>query len=148
MIRRISIVLFICWAVQTGLSAQSSASGNVVIRFTGIRDGKGQIAIGVNRSPEGWPRKPHMEFRWKKENLENGVFKATINNLPYGTYAISVLDDTNSNLEMDMFMGVPKEGWGFSMNPPFKLSAPGFEECSFELSESAREITINMRYFP
>jgi len=146
MIGRICIFLFFGWAGMTALSAQSPPTGRLEIRFTGIRDGKGLIAIGVNRSPEGWPRKPHLEFNWEKGKLVNGIFTATIRDLPYGTYAVSVLDDENSNLEMDMVLGIPKEGWGFSMNPPFKLSAPGFEDCSFELSEPLQKITIDLRY--
>ena len=106
--------------LTTGLPpfSQSTATATLEIKFTGIRNNKGLIAIGINKSPEGWPRKPHVEKNWKKAGLEDGVFTAKLENLAYGTYAISVLDDENSNLEMDMFMGIPKEGWGFSMNPP------------------------------
>ena len=75
------------------------------------------IAIGINHSPEGWPREPQMDANWKKTNIVDGVFTARIENLTYGTYAISVLDDENSNLEMDMILGIPKEGFGFSKNP-------------------------------
>ena len=60
--------------------------------------------------------------------------------------AISVLDDENSNLEMDMVLGIPKEGWGFSMNPPVKLSAPKFRECAFLVDKPYHQITIDLRY--
>ena len=116
------------------------------IRFTGIRTSKGKIAIGINRSEEGWPRKPHLEYNWVKGKLNDGVFIAKIEDLPYGTYAVSVLDDENSNLEMEMFMGIPKEGWGFSMNPPFKLSAPKFNDCSFTIDQTEKQISIDLRY--
>lgn len=143
---KIFIMLLTGWVTLSGVSARSSPSGTIEIRFTGIRNSGGLIAIGVNRNPDGWPREPHMDFNWKKTGMVDGVFIARIENLAYGTYAISVLDDENSNLEMDMFMGIPKEGWGFSMNPPFKLSAPDFEECSFLLSEPVKRITIELRY--
>ncbi len=87
-----------------------------------------------------------MKDLWEKQNVEAGVFTAKIVDLEYGTYAISVLDDENSNLKMDMFIGIPKEGWGFSMNPPFKLSAPKFEACSFLVNKPCQQITINLRY--
>ena len=128
------------------LISQSTSEATLKIKFTGIRNSKGLIAIGINSSPEGWPRKPHMDPNWKKINIVDGVFIATVENLPYGTYAISVLDDENSNLEMEMFMGIPKEGWGFSKNPPFKLSAPKFDECSFRLDQPLKQITIDLRY--
>ena len=116
------------------------------IRFTGIRNNKGLIAIGINRSEDGWPREPHLEYNWVKGALSDGVFVAKVTGLPYGTYAVSVLDDENSNLEMDMFMGIPKEGWGFSTNPPFKLSAPKFSECSLMIDQPEIKISIDLRY--
>jgi uncharacterized protein (DUF2141 family) len=132
------------------LFSQSTAppdnKATLEIRFTGIRSPKGQIAIGINTSSDGWPRNPQMDANWKKVNMEDGVFTAKLDNLVQGTYAISVLDDENSNLEMDMFLGIPKEGWGFSNNPPFKLSAPKFDECSFSIDRPNQVITINMRY--
>lgn len=130
------------------LHAQSSGSGSgtLEIKFTRIRNDKGLIAIGINNLPDGWPREPQMNANWKKVNINDGVFVARVENLPFGTYAISVLDDENSNLEMDMRLGIPKEGWGFSMNPSFRLSAPKYNECSFRLEKPFQQITINLRY--
>jgi uncharacterized protein (DUF2141 family) len=143
-IKFLSVFLFLTIAIP--LFSQSSSKATLEIKFTGIRNSKGQIAIGINRSPEGWPRQPHMDPNWKKSNIADGVFTVEIPNLSYGTYAISVLDDENSNLEMDMFMGIPKEGWGFSRNPPMKMSPPKFEECSFEITKPFQQVTINLRY--
>lgn len=140
----ISIIFF--WITAPAINAQSSQTATLEIKFAGLRSSKGSIAIGINNSPEGWPREPQMNGNWKKEKLKDGVFTAKLENLPFGTYAISVLDDENSNLEMDMTLGIPREGWGFSMNPPFKLSAPKFKECSFTLDEAYQQITINLRY--
>lgn len=126
--------------------SQSNPTATLEVRFTGIRDDKGLIAIGINTSSEGWPREPQISRNWKKANLVNGIFTARIENLKYGTYAISVLDDENSNLEMEMTLGIPREGWGFSMNPPLRLSAPKFEDCSFRLDRPFQQITIDLNY--
>lgn len=125
---------------------QSPASGKLIIKFTGLRNNTGQMAIGVNKNPEGWPKKPHMKYQWKKDPVKAGVFVTEINNLPYGTYAISVLDDENCNEEMDMTLGIPKEGFAFSNNPPVKLKAPDFESCSFELRKPVTEVVIDIKY--
>lgn len=144
--RRYLITILFCWTLLPITVAQSRATSTLEIAFTGIRNEKGLIAIGINSSPDGWPRKPQMELNWKKARISEGVFTVKIESLAYGTYAISVLDDENSNLEMEMFMGIPKEGYGFSMNPPFKLSAPSFEECSFRVDKPFQQITIHLRY--
>ena len=54
-----------------------------------------------------------------------------LDNLEYGTYAVSMMDDEDANLEMDKFLGIPREGFGFSQNPRVGMSVPKFEECSF-----------------
>jgi len=142
--------LFLCstilFCLCISLLSQSTSSGTLEIRFIDIRNNNGKIAIGINTKPEGWPRQPQLGFDWKKENLVNGVLTVKIPGLPYGSIAISALDDENSNLEMDMFLGIPKEGFGFSMDPPFRLSAPKFEECSFRLNQPTQQITIRFRY--
>jgi len=144
------IKLFLCstilFCLCISLLSQSTSRGTLEIRFIDIRNSKGIIAIGINTMPEGWPRQPQIEFNWKKKDLINGVFTVKIPDLPYGTLAISALDDENSNLEMDMFLGIPKEGFGFSMDPTFRLSAPRFEECSFRLNQPSQQITIRFRY--
>jgi len=137
-----TVLIFVC----ISLLSQSTSRGTLEIRFVDIRNSKGKIAIGINTMPEGWPRQPQLAFNWKKENVVNGVFTVKVPDLPYGLLAISALDDENSNLEMDMFLGFPKEGFGFSMDPPFKLSAPKFEECSFRLNQPDQNITIRFRY--
>lgn len=140
----ITILLF--WVTNPSLLSQSTSTATLEIKFTGIRNSNGNITIGINNAPEGWPREPQMNDRWKKQHIKAGVFTAKIEDLNYGTYAISVLDDENTNQKIDMFIGIPKEGWGFSMNPPFKLSAPKFNECSFLVDKPYQQITIHLRY--
>lgn len=146
MIKNLLITILLCLGMQAVLHSQSPPPATLEIRFTGIKSDRGVIAIGINRSPEGWPREPHMDFSWEKNELKAGIIIAEIKNLPYGIYAISVLDDVNQNGEMDMTLGIPREGWGFSNNPPFKLSAPDFDECSFLIEQPFTRVTIELRY--
>ena len=60
----------------------------------------------------------------------------TFEDLPYGTYAITILHDENGNLKVDAnFLGIPKEGYGFSNNARNLFRAPKFEEAKFELKQ-------------
>lgn len=138
--------ILLCWIILLPSFSQLTPTATLEIKFTGVRNQKGLIAIGINTSPEGWPRKPQLDPNWEKSNVVDGGFTARIENLTYGTYAVSVLDDENGNLEMDMFMGIPKEGFGFSNNARVGLSPPKFEECSFKLDQPYKQITIDLRY--
>jgi uncharacterized protein (DUF2141 family) len=126
--------------------APAQSRGTLEITFTGIRNTQGLIAIGINESPEGWPRKPDMEPNWKKTKIKSGSMTVQVRDLPYGTYAISVLDDENSNLDMDHLMGIPQEGFGFSNNPKVGMTVPKFKACSFVIEQALTKISIEIKY--
>ena len=146
MSRVILIALLLSFMGVPTLLSQSNSKATLEITFTGLRNNKGNIAIGINHSPEGWPRKPHLDPNWKKTNMEPGSLTVKIEDLDYGNYAISVLDDENGNFEMDSFLGIPQEGYGFSRNPKVVLSAPKFEECVFPVDKPWQKITIEVNY--
>lgn len=144
--RILLIILLLTFAKVPEIIPRSGPVATLEITFTGIRSSKGLIAIGINSSPEGWPRKPDMDPNWKKTGIKDGRMTVKVEGLEYGTYAVSMLDDENSNLEMDSFMGIPKEGFGFSNDARVRMSPPKFEECSFVIDEPLKKITIEVRY--
>ena len=147
MSRVILIALFLSFTGVPTLLSQSNSKATLEITFTGIRSTRELIAIGINKSPEGWPREPHLAPNWKKTGIKDGAMTVKVENLDYGTYAVSMLDDENGNLEMDNnFLGIPQEGFGFSRNPKIGISPPKFEECSFRIDGPVKKITIEVRY--
>jgi uncharacterized protein (DUF2141 family) len=60
-----------------------------------------------------------------------------IENLKPGKYAFKFFHDENMNDKLDTsWMGIPKEGFGFSNNPSMTFGPPSFDKTIFELSES------------
>jgi len=140
--------LLLCASLSYPLLAQSTETGTLEIRFTDIRTEEGAMAVGINTSPEGWPKKAQIQLQLPKENMKDSVFIVRIPDLPFGTLAISVLDDVNDNVKMDMTLGIPKEGYGFSNDAPTRfLSAPKYESCTFEFTESMQQISIKLTYW-
>ena len=81
-------------------------------------------------------------FYTKKIATSGGVAILEINDLPFGTYAISVFQDLNANDKLDRkLFGVPVEPYGFSVSTARMTRAPTFLEASFEYS-NAMEIKI------
>ncbi len=70
---------------------------------------------------------------------------ARLTNITPGTYAIAAFHDENGNGKLDTFLGIPREGFGFSRNPPLRPRAPKFSECSFDTHDNPA-IAIKMRY--
>lgn len=65
--------------------------------------------------------------------------------LEKGSYAIAVYHDLNDNGKLDKnVVGYPKEPFGFSNNFRPVFSAPGFNDCAFEVSETRKSVSIKL----
>lgn len=146
MYRKIILTALILAFISALLAAQNN-TGTLGITFSGIRSNVGHIAIGLFGEEKSWPDSPAMELQFSKEKMSrSGKLKVEVKELPAGTYAIALLDDKNDNLEMNMFLGIPLEGFGFSNNPAIQLKEPPFDECSFEFDGTLGHIDIALKY--
>ncbi|MCP1468398.1 uncharacterized protein (DUF2141 family) [Sphingobium sp. OAS761] len=131
-----------------GLTAAASpdASQHVALGLTGLRSTKGQILICVTRSPAYFPDcskdpdKRHMAVATTDGPLDLG-------RLAPGAYAIAIIHDENGNGKLDTFMGIPREGVGFSRNPVLRFGAPSFRAASFPVAGAPVEQDIRVKYF-
>lgn len=88
---------------------------------------------------------PYKMFRISKKNIRDGVLYYTIKGIPKGTYGVALLDDENSNKEMDFGLFLPKEGYGFSDYYHTGWSRPTFEDFKFYLSTN-KFVKMKVRY--
>ena len=70
----------------------------------------------------------------------------TIEGLAPGSYAVSILHDENANGRMDSFLGVPREGFGFSGKSAPRFGPPSFKEARIELNAGSARQVVRMRY--
>lgn len=136
-----SLVLFVL--CQMASQAQSNASLKVVM--DNIKSGEGQIVISLYKPDSDFPDKPFKYVRVKKTGSSKLYY--TFKDLAKGKYAVILLDDENEDNDMNYnFVGIPKEGFGFSNNVKPKMSTPKFSQCSFDVSGSA-STTIKFIYY-
>ena len=65
-----------------------------------------------------------------------------------GIYGITVLDDKNNDGKMEYnFIGMPKEGYGFSNFTDRILSRPEFKKFDFVLGTNDKTVYVKMKYF-
>jgi uncharacterized protein (DUF2141 family) len=66
-------------------------------------------------------------------------------NVAPGTYGIQLMHDKNGNGDMDFnFLGLPKEGYGFSNNAKPRLSQPSFSKIAFIVGQNDVQLSINL----
>ncbi|RYE24799.1 MAG: DUF2141 domain-containing protein, partial [Sphingobacteriaceae bacterium] len=105
------------------------------INITGIKSAKGKIALSLFKNNQSFEKEqPYKSFVFDKKDMVNGALTVTIK-AEAGTYGIALLDDENSNGKMDKsFIGMPKEGFGFSDFYMEKLKKPAFDDFKVDLN--------------
>ncbi|MBC8009694.1 MAG: DUF2141 domain-containing protein [Burkholderiales bacterium] len=77
---------------------------------------------------------------------ESRTAKAQFLDLAPGSYALAAVHDENESGEMDTnWIGMPREGMGFSRDPKSFLGPPKFKDSVLEVKKS-EEIEVNFVY--
>jgi uncharacterized protein (DUF2141 family) len=93
-----------------------------------------------NKFPD--PKDQLKEYHFKPHANE---LKVQISDQKFGTYAMAIYQDINSNGKIDKnVVGIPTEPYGFSENYVPKVKAPDFDNCKFTYDAKSNTVTINM----
>lgn len=136
------------YAETTPAICPPGQSGCITVNIRELKKPEGMLGVLLYSSKQGFPDKPERALARRVRKISSTAHEVTFENVPYGTYAISVLHDENSNGKMDKtFIGIPREGFGVSNNPKIKTGPPSFSEALFSLDEKQTEVTVTMKYF-
>ncbi len=149
------IIIFLLTVLKSGTPYQDRTlpsyqhSAMIIVQIENVRTTEGVLRMGFYIPTDNFPDEPHRSPVFSKIHMQEDVVTDTIKNITPGTYAITLLDDTNSNGKMDYtFLGMPKEGFGFSNDArPKLLKSPDFESCSFEVTQGINRISFRVQYF-
>ena len=130
----LSILLFI---TMFSLSAQY----NLRIDVKGLRNNEGQVYFQLFDEKHNSLKGGHGAIVDKNCSF---VFE----NLKPGKYGFNYFHDTNKNDKLDTnWMGIPKEGYGFSNNASGKFGPPAFEKWIFDLNQNKTMICSPLYLF-
>jgi len=118
---------------------------DLTISIPNLKSRAGELQIGIYNNKETFP---HVDEQYKVIYLDlkdfSGVF--TIQDLPKGQYAVALFHDENADKICNTnFLGVPREGYGFSNNIRPFVSAPSFSDCSINLNQNI-SLSISLIY--
>jgi uncharacterized protein (DUF2141 family) len=116
----------------------------------GLHNNQGRVGCALFNSAEGFPREKTKAFRHMWTSKHDNVAVCNFTDVPAGTYAVTVLDDSNSDGKMDFnLIGLPKKGYGFSNDAKATFSPPAFSAASFNYSgKGSLPVPINIVYRP
>lgn len=119
------------------------AQSQLEVVVTGIKNGEGDIRVGIFSDKETFLKKA---VYGKVVEAKEGSIKVIIE-LEKGVYGVSVIHDENKNGDLDSsFIGIPREGFGFSNNAMGTFGPPRFEKASITVENGKMSISIAMKY--
>ena len=126
--------------------SKSTWAFDLEVSLTQMRNASGNVLIAVFNSADGFPKDPKKAYLRLKLPTSQAQ-KFVIQDLPQGTYALSIAHDENGNDTVDTgFLGIPKEGIGFSRNPDISFGPPSFAKAAYSIDQSA-QIEIKVHYY-
>ncbi|MBL7858033.1 MAG: DUF2141 domain-containing protein [Cyclobacteriaceae bacterium] len=130
--------------LMLSLNIQSTSEARLTVIVENINEAKGMICVGLFDRESGFLKSTVDK---KIARADGATVTVTFDNLPAGDYAVSVIHDTNNNLVLDKnFLGIPKEGFGFSNNVIGIFGPPSFEQALINLVD-VKELRIKLKYY-
>jgi uncharacterized protein (DUF2141 family) len=121
-------VVLVLISVQATMLAQYS----VTIEITDLKNSKGQVLLMLLDENK-------KEIKGVSGAIKNNKCIIVLENLKPARYAFQYFhDENNSNSLNKNFVGIPKEGIGFSNNAKGSFGPPPFEKWLFNLSGNVR----------
>lgn len=132
------------------LPAAALASGaapiaRLDVSVSQMRSAKGMLRVCLTADPDNFPACVD-DADAVTRSVPAGAHAMRFDGLPLGQYAVAVIHDENSNAKLDTFAGIPREGFGFSRNPPIRFGAPRFAAARFAVTGDANQQQIRMHY--
>jgi uncharacterized protein (DUF2141 family) len=111
-----------------------------------LRNSSGSLRCALYNKAHGFPNEGGA-IASTAVKVQNRQATCVFRNLPPGTYALVALHDENDNHKMDYnFIGMPKEGYGFSEDPTVILSAPSFDAAKFQYPGGVLKLPLRLHY--
>lgn len=125
------------------LTVKAFSQNTIEVTVKNIKEVTGSIRVGLFNDEEKFLKTP---IKGEIVKTSAKTMKIIFKDLPNGTYAVSVIHDENENEKLDTgFMGIPKEGFGFSNDAMGTFGPPKYKEASFTLPD-AKQVSVTLKY--
>jgi uncharacterized protein (DUF2141 family) len=129
-------------ALSSALLIGAAEPGAVELELAGLRSAKGVVQVCLTRDSARFPECGPKALR----TVPAAQTRLSFDGLPSGAYAVALFHDENGNGRLDTVIGIPREGFGFSRNPPVRFGAPSFGAARFTVAAGETEQRVKLKY--
>jgi uncharacterized protein (DUF2141 family) len=126
-----------------------ATGGQVLVKVTGFRSERGKVFVALWRGKKDFPGTPPAGSPTASVNIVKGVAEAKFVAVPPGVFAVTVFHDEDGDGELKTnFIGIPKEGIGFSRDARGRFGPPSWDAAKLNLEPGEVEtVKITMLYY-
>lgn len=129
------------------LLSPDQGTATLSLNITGLKSDKGVIRVLLFKGESGLPDDRSKAVRSASVKISGTQGDVVFKDLQSGTYAISVFHDSeNSGQLRTNFLGIPRDGYGFSNNAMGTFGPPHFGHASFDVTAGRNEHQIKLRH--
>jgi uncharacterized protein (DUF2141 family) len=120
--------------------------GRILVKIDGFKSDDGQVRVYLFNDAGAFPSKKDKAVAVIKDKIHDRHAEITFDNIPFGTYAVSVHHDVNGNDKIDHnWMHIPKEPYGASNGARNTFGPPKFKQAKFEHAAEITTISITVK---
>lgn len=125
-----------------------TTDNTIMLEVHGMRNSKGHVLVSVFDDAAGFPDDAARATKKLQLDIRNGKALFSLSGLPDGEYAVAVLHDENDDGKLNTnWIGLPKEGFGFSNNVMGMFGPPSFHKAKVKVSGGRVDVKLRMKYF-
>jgi len=119
---------------EKAVAMRPDGEGSVELSIEGVSSDKGIVYGSVYISTEGFPEDKELAYTYGFAAASEAIDGAILLNfpsVPAGWFVVAVLHDKDGNEELSFNkIGIPKEKYGFSLNPDSLFGPPAFDDAA------------------
>ncbi len=140
-----TIMMVGLWAGHNLAQTSVSSNGTLLVLIKGIQGQDGELMVALYSDKQAFM--VGEPLRGARESISGSAVLVRFEKVPYGNYAVAVLQDLNDNSRMDRnLLGIPTEGYGFSNNANGRCGPPTFDQAGFVFCEKVQSKIIDVKY--
>lgn len=129
-----------------GPAAAAPPIADVTVQLTGLRNANGLVRVCLTNDRGRYLQCDKVPGAVGRSIPAGQAARIHLGTVPAGTYALLVIHDENRDGKLNMMLGIPREGFGFSNNPAMRPRAPRWDEIRFAVPPGPFTQTIRVRY--
>ncbi len=117
------------------------------VRVLGLKSAAGTVTASLYDDKAKNFLKKRRRIAKEREPASTGPVMVCMPAPGPGTYAVAIYHDENANRKWDRnWIGIPKEGYGFSNDARGRLGPPAHEAAAFAVDGDEATVDVRVRY--